>query len=118
VLGGVQTQAEIARNKYSHSILGTHSLWVLDFDCCKPLTMDDAGIEQAARAFLRNDPYFPRPPTSGQSLDNALWIEFRTRYLECSQKLVAGHDVSCLSLPDKFIARVTEMHKQGKSESH
>ncbi|KIW62799.1 hypothetical protein PV04_10930 [Phialophora macrospora] len=117
VLGGVQTQTEIARNNYTHSILGTHSLWVLDFDCCKALTMDDAGIEQAARAFLRNDPYFPRPSNSAQSSDGALWIEFQTRYLECSQSLLAGHGVACLSLPEKFTARVTEMHKQGKIES-
>lgn len=115
VLGGVQTQTqpEIARNEYTHDILGTQSLWVLDFDCCKPLTMDDAGIEQAARAFLRNDPYFPRPAISAQSPDRTLWMEFRTRYLECSQNLVTGHGGTYLSLPEKFIARVAELHEQG-----
>ncbi|ETI26396.1 hypothetical protein G647_03173 [Cladophialophora carrionii CBS 160.54] len=104
VLGGVQPQPEIARKEYTHDFLGTHSLWVLDFDCCKPLTMDDAGIDQAARAFLRNDP--------------TLWIEFRTRYLECSQNFVTGTGVTCLGLPEKFIARVAEMHQKGTEQSH
>ncbi|KIW58744.1 hypothetical protein PV05_03242 [Exophiala xenobiotica] len=114
VLGGLQTQTKTGRNEYTHDILGTHSLWVLDFDCCKPLAMDDAGIEQAAYAFLRNDPYFPRPANSAQSPDSSLWVEFRTRYLEYSQNLVTDHGVACLSLPEKFIARVVEMYEQGK----
>ena len=112
VLGGVRTQTEIAQHEYTHSILGPHSLWVLDFDCCRPLTMDDAGIEQAARAFLRNDPYFPRPAISAQSPDSTLWVEFRTRYLECSRNLVTEDSGACLSLPEKFIARVAEMHEK------
>jgi hypothetical protein len=111
VLGGVQSETEMPRERYTHSFLGTHSLWVLDFDCCKPLTMDGAGIEQAACAFLRNDPYFPRPSISAQSPDSALWNEFRARYLECSQNRVAGQGKSCLGLPEKFIARVTEIHR-------
>lgn len=114
VLGGVRMQKETGRNEYTHCILGTHSLWVLDFDCCKPLIMDDAGIEQAAYTFLRNDPYFPRPATSAQSPDSTLWFPFRTRYLECSQNLVTDHGVACLGLPEKCIARVTEMHEQRK----
>ncbi|EXJ56575.1 hypothetical protein A1O7_06919 [Cladophialophora yegresii CBS 114405] len=114
VLAGVQQQPEIARTIYTHDFLGTHSLWVLDFDCCKTLTMDDAGIEQAARAFLRNDPYFPRPAINTQSPDGNLWNEFRTRYLVCSQNLVTDHGVDCLALPEKFVTRVAEMHEQGK----
>jgi hypothetical protein len=114
VLGGVQTETEtgISGTKYTHDMFGTHSLWVLDFDCCKPLTMDDTGIDQAATAFLRNDPYFPRPATSAQSANSLLWMEFRNRYLECSQKRTTGEGRACPSLPDKFIARVVEMHAQ------
>ncbi|OCT48726.1 hypothetical protein CLCR_05022 [Cladophialophora carrionii] len=117
VLGGVQPQPEVARKESTHDFLGTHSLWVLDFDCCKPLTMDDAGIDQAARAFLRNDPYFPRPATSAQSPDSTLWLEFRTRYLECSQNFATRSGVTWLGLPEKFIARVAEMHQQGTEQS-
>ncbi|KAK5029531.1 hypothetical protein LTS07_005993 [Exophiala sideris] len=112
VLGGVPAQPEPGHSRYTHPILGPHCLWVLDFDCCKPMTMDDAGIEQAARAFLRNDPYFPRPAISPQHPDNVFWMVFRNRYLEYSQRLVAGHDIAGLNLPEKFIARVAEIHEQ------
>lgn len=114
VLGAVPSQPEITHKEYTHDFLGTHSLWVLDFDCCKPMTMDDTGIEQAARAFLRNDPYYPRPAISAKSPDNALWHEFRTRYLECSQHILNGHDEdTTLSLPENFIVLVEEMHDKG-----
>jgi hypothetical protein len=117
VLGGVRTtQTETGRNEYTHDILGTHSLWVLDFDCCKPLSMDDAGIEQAAYAFLKNDPYFPRPAANAQSSpDSTLWSEFQTRYLECSRNiLVTDHGGTDLDLAEKFVTRVGEMHEQRK----
>ena len=114
VLGAIPPQTGIveAHNVYPHSILGSHALWVLDFDCCKPMTMDDAGIEQAAHAFIINDPYFPRPTIGARFFDNTPWIDFRDRYLECSQKLVTAHGENCLSLPAKFIARVVERHHE------
>ncbi|KAI0457403.1 hypothetical protein F5B21DRAFT_521237 [Xylaria acuta] len=43
------------------SALGDHSLWILDFNYCRPMTMDVAGLHQAMRAFWRNDPFYPRP---------------------------------------------------------
>ncbi|KAI1613603.1 zinc finger protein-domain-containing protein [Exophiala viscosa] len=118
VLGAVPTQKEIAHNVYSHEIFGIHALWVLDFDCCKPLTMDDAGIEQAAEAFMRNDPYFPRPTINEQSPDNTLWIEFRDRYLECSHEPVTGFGGNFLSLPEKFIERVVEKIHERHQRAH
>lgn len=116
VLGGVQTKTEIIHRGYSHDFMGPHSLWVLDFDCCKPLTMDDAGIDQAASAFLRNDPYYPRPSSSAStsSPDGTLWAEFRTRYLEYSKNIITGQDVADLHLPERFIARVSDMHEDGR----
>ncbi|KAH7309573.1 zinc finger protein-domain-containing protein [Stachybotrys elegans] len=42
--------------------IGPHAVWMLDFDCCGPISMDRAGVKQAARSFWRNDPYYPRPP--------------------------------------------------------
>ncbi|KIY03433.1 uncharacterized protein Z520_00124 [Fonsecaea multimorphosa CBS 102226] len=111
VLGGLQntdTDTEARTGEFTNDFFGSHSLWLLDFDCCKPLTMDDAGVEQAARAFLRNDPYFPRP-ASNRSSDYALWQEFKGWYLERSRPLVtSGH----LSLPEKFITRVEDLHEE------
>lgn len=42
-------------------VLDTHAIWMLDFDCCNSITLDKEGAKQIARAFWRNDPYFPRP---------------------------------------------------------
>lgn len=36
---------------FESDTLGRHAMWVLDFDCCKPLAMDDSGVEEAARSF-------------------------------------------------------------------
>ncbi|EXJ86308.1 hypothetical protein A1O3_03259 [Capronia epimyces CBS 606.96] len=108
VLGGTQ---KTGIGEHTHEFFGRHCLWVLDFDCCKPLTMDAAGVEQAARAFLRNDPYFPRPAIEG-SLDHALWFEFRSRYLDCSQHRVATSNTHDLGLPELFITQVEELHHQ------
>jgi hypothetical protein len=37
------------------NVLGEHTMWILDFDLCRSMAMDEHGIEQAARAFWRND---------------------------------------------------------------
>jgi Zinc finger protein len=40
-------------------VLGSCTLWVVDFDECRPMCMCEKGIEQGVEAFLRNAPYFP-----------------------------------------------------------
>ena len=42
--------------------------------------MDLAGVVQAAAAFWRNDPYYPRPDK-----DPSLWSVFRERYIQVSE---------------------------------
>jgi len=106
VIGGCTQQTGV--NEYNNAFLERHNLWVLDFDCCKPLPMDGEGIEQAARAFLRNDPYFPRPSTDPR--DHSLWLTFRSHYLETSRGISDGIDSA--SLPARFIIRVEELHGQ------
>ncbi|EXJ82165.1 hypothetical protein A1O1_08234 [Capronia coronata CBS 617.96] len=118
VIGGIQ---ETTIGEHTHSLFGRHALWLLDFDCCRPLAMDDAGVTQAARAFLRNDPYFPRPAIEGSS-DHALWMKFRSQYLESSKARVGLCDAKYLSLPEQFINQVEESHhetmKRKQSASH
>lgn len=36
-------------------------VWMLNFDCVQPMSMDSAGVQQAVDAFYRNDHYFLRP---------------------------------------------------------
>jgi hypothetical protein len=81
--------------------LGNHTMWVLDFDCCRNMAMDEEGVAQAVRAFLRNDPYFPLPGVPG---DEALWKCFRSRYLSTSAKFVQ-EDHRAL-LPELFVSQI------------
>ncbi|ODM18941.1 hypothetical protein SI65_05558 [Aspergillus cristatus] len=43
------------------NILGEHTMWMLDFDLCRDMSMDEAGVQKAVRAYWRNDPFYPRP---------------------------------------------------------
>ncbi|KIV91831.1 hypothetical protein PV10_06328 [Exophiala mesophila] len=113
VLGGVRMPTDKTCRQYEHSFLGTHSLWILDFDCCKPISLDDSGIEQAARAFLRNDPYFPRPTQKEHPSDHTLWAEFSSYYLEQSRRVIAVFNDCPLDMPNRFIARVIQLHQKG-----
>lgn len=56
-------------------------MWILDFDCCRHMPLDEEGVKQAVDAFYKNDPYKPRP---GRDNDRTLWIEFKNRFIEAS----------------------------------
>lgn len=70
--GVESTLSSTFQSKY----LGSHCMWILDFDCCQSLSMDETGIERACVAFWKNDPFYPKPG-SGQTSDEALWIVFK-----------------------------------------
>ncbi|KAK9780528.1 putative DUF3669 domain-containing protein [Seiridium cardinale] len=59
------------------------NLWILDFDCCKRMSMDEQGVQQGAEAFLQNDPFYPRPGKDNEE-DKELWGYFRAAYEEAS----------------------------------
>ncbi|KAN0070175.1 Zinc finger domain containing protein [Elaphomyces granulatus] len=93
------------------NILGDHSMWILDFDCCKRMSMDIHGVDQAVTAFLRNDPYYPRPDSSKE-----IWEVFRDNYLKVSEhilrqlRLRSGNQIEIL--PRTFIERIEAAGKQ------
>ncbi|KAF7193718.1 hypothetical protein HII31_04968 [Pseudocercospora fuligena] len=89
---------------WNSKVLGKHTMWILDFDCVKEISLDEAGVEQAALAFLRNDPYFPRP-CGEKKEDRKLWVVFKERFLKTSSLILSGDS----DLPGKFISRVEEM---------
>ena len=68
-------------------ILGTHAMWMLDFDCCRHMSFDEDGVDQAVNAFYRNDPFYPRPG-GDDGRDRSLWNAFRNRFLEVSEGLL------------------------------
>lgn len=81
------------------------SLWLLDFDAWADITMDQAGVNMACKAFVETDAYFPRP----QSLENftkQLWNSFGNRYIATAQKIL---DESHKDLPVKFLNGVTKL---------
>ena len=59
-------------NATMSNVLGDHSMWILDFDLCRNMSMDEDGVKQASIAFWRNDPFYPRP-----GKDPELWNAFR-----------------------------------------
>ncbi|KJK62569.1 Zinc finger protein [Aspergillus parasiticus SU-1] len=82
------------------NVLGKHTLWMIDFDLCRSMTMDLEGVEQAVNAFRRNDPFYPRPHTDH-------WIAFGQQYLQTSVDLTYSFHKdevkSRLGLARKFI---------------
>ncbi|KAL2878469.1 hypothetical protein SGCOL_006179 [Colletotrichum sp. CLE4] len=70
---------------------GSHAMWILDFDCCRMMTLDSNGIKQACRSFWRNDPYYPRPGSSNAK-DQELWAIFRAHFLKASDRILEGEE--------------------------
>jgi hypothetical protein len=87
-------------------------IWMLDYDCVHPMRQDISGIAQAAHAFWRNDPYFPRPYAYGQtSLDGELWQMFKAHFLAVSKRMLEekeqdGVDAEMLALPQEWVTLV------------
>ncbi|OAK97722.1 hypothetical protein IQ06DRAFT_201606, partial [Phaeosphaeriaceae sp. SRC1lsM3a] len=72
---------------FQSEFLGSHCMWILDFDCCREMSMDEVGFKKACDAFFRNDPYYPRPGT-GEAAGEELWVVFKQRFLECSKRIM------------------------------
>jgi hypothetical protein len=87
--------------------LGDHCMWILDFDCCRPLSMDEAGVEQACIAFFKNDSFYPRPG-SGVDADEVLWRVFKQRFLVASEKILSDEREDTRCLAKKLMERIEE----------
>ncbi|KAH7324515.1 zinc finger protein-domain-containing protein [Stachybotrys elegans] len=76
------------RSQYTDAdTLDQHAVWLLDFDCCRPISADESGLESIARAFWRNDPYFPQPGSS-RTEDQELWDIFAAEYRRIGEEVV------------------------------
>jgi hypothetical protein len=84
--------------------LDESALWVLDFDCCKPITADSDGLTAIARAFWRNDPYYPRPGTLNEK-DQELWSIFKE---ECKRIGKEVLEADLHNLVDEAVSRIEE----------
>lgn len=84
----------------------TTHLWVLDFNQCQPISMDEAGVSQAVEAYMINDPYYPRPPVEDDGgHDSRLWSTFAIRYIRISDRILRKNP-ELRSLPRLFIRKV------------
>ena len=70
------------------------------------MPQNEKGVGQAVAAFYRNDPYFPRPGRS-DTRDQALWKEFRSRFLTASGAILEGPSQEA-SLPELWIEMVEQ----------
>lgn len=101
-------------------ILGPHTMWILDFDLCRDLALDESGIEQACKAFWGNDPWYPRPRRLATA-DQKLWDAFEERFLESSAKALATRSDQIKELPKllmekiKQVAATTSINEVGNS---
>ena len=109
------------RSKHTQSMafqsdyLGTHCMWILDFDCCRPMRMDAEGVEQACAAFFRNDPFYPRPGT-GETADEELWVVFKQRFLKSSYRFLGGARQHIWYLADRLMHRIEEDARSRSSD--
>ncbi|KAI9761002.1 MAG: hypothetical protein M1840_002156 [Geoglossum simile] len=93
------------------NVLGDHTMWLLDFDCCRRMSMDEKGVDQAVTAFFRNDPFYPRPY-------QPLWKEFRDRYLQTSSEIISGdHGDKRKRLPEMFIEKTEEIQQKRMNDA-
>lgn len=103
------TSDNLTSDTFTSGPLGVHSLWILDFDCCKKLPMTSEGVKIAAERFWRNDPFYPNPNAKCQQ-DAALWDGFKHRFLKTSAEIMAskGSDERTRELPGQLIARIVD----------
>ena len=81
-----------------NNVLRRHSMWMLDFDLCRDITMDENGIEKAVKAFWRNDPFYPRP-------GKALWDTFREQYIHTSDECLRFYGIQEME-KQRFLSRL------------
>lgn len=85
-------------------ILGDYAVWILNFDCCRDMSLDEAGVEQAAAAFCRNDPYYPRPKPDDPEIQEP-WEKFKKWFLE-EREAILGTESPEARLPALWVGMV------------
>ncbi|UKZ78335.1 hypothetical protein TrVFT333_006071 [Trichoderma virens FT-333] len=92
----------LGRRRYRRS---PHTMWILDFDLCRDLTLDEKGIEQASNAFWGNDPYYPRPGSVNPA-NQRLWSIFEERFIQSSSKALRSESNDIKQLPKLLMEKI------------
>ncbi|KAK8123204.1 hypothetical protein PG984_011874 [Apiospora sp. TS-2023a] len=101
---------------FESQALGRHTIWILDFDRCKPLALDEEAIALAKKAFYRNDLYFPRPGRAHPE-DQRLWEVFKCGFLDASASIIKFDAGAASDIPDDFPVRLMESIESGVNMS-
>lgn len=81
---GQSTFEMVIAKDFTHRIL---CLWILDFDACKTIDVDQAGAQAAVKAFMGTEAYCPRPSEDSEA--QSLWVTFGKRYMSTAAKFGA-----------------------------
>jgi hypothetical protein len=77
------TTVEMLSTDFEHRSI---SVWLLDFNQCKPFNGNIVGVKKLVEGFWFNDPYYPRPNATGKN-DSKLWTIFAEHYMKISTEL-------------------------------
>jgi len=85
------------------------SLWLLDFDDCEDITLDEKGVDKAVKAFLDTNFYCPKPNTGNDFIESA-WKVFSAKYVVLSDKILRKERglMHLSKLPRLFISKINE----------
>ena len=91
-------------------------IYILDFDKCSRIRMDDDGVKRAAAAIKSNGPHFPMPPSklpnATDEWDEGMWLFFRVSYITAGTGILQFRNLKneeTLKLPEKVIEEVESL---------
>ncbi|KAG8413942.1 hypothetical protein J3458_011599 [Metarhizium acridum] len=88
------------------------SLWMVDFDDCGDISMDERGIAKAVKAFIETNHYCPRPNTGNKFIEQA-WTHFGNSYLSWSARVLEKtNSVHLKDFHQKFLVGVFQGTKK------
>ncbi|KAF2648151.1 hypothetical protein K491DRAFT_708864 [Lophiostoma macrostomum CBS 122681] len=87
---------------FQSDYLGSHCMWVLDYDCCNSISLGGAGVEMACIAFFKND------PGTGRSADQNLWELFKRKYLVASSGILGKMGEDAHGLAERLVDRIEQ----------
>ncbi|CEJ82777.1 hypothetical protein VHEMI02825 [[Torrubiella] hemipterigena] len=85
-------------SRFAFAQIRTTQFWVIDFDQCQLITLDNEGVDHAIEAAKANDPFLPALGAfRSQSL---VWTVFCVNYLNYSHEIL---DKELWHLPERFL---------------
>ncbi|KAK8041509.1 hypothetical protein PG994_014516 [Apiospora phragmitis] len=82
----------------------------IDADDVEPLSMYEAGIALAQKAFYRNDLYYPRPARAHPE-DQRLWLVFKRSFLEASLSILRSDASVASDIPNDLPSQADGSHR-------